>query len=293
MEQGTLMKGLKRLIVLCGIMPVLCGGCVALVEKTGQALDGSAFAEKNTAVYRSVKKEGAAADIEIREVQNKAGERSIIIILGEFPAMQLRGTAPDENVDFYFLSLDYLASNIHGWNEYRLDLFGAGKLTLNSAAAVLWIPEEFQAVQISSGRIHRYDTRITGDEALTGLRNRRERILILAEWMEQRQDAPQGLNRKEFEEYWKRLLFPEMVSKKKRPNQWRQDGDQWTRSEGIRWNSSYTERVFPEILWEIRNSGTMLRDWEEALEWVRLEYEWKRIMELLSQEITLQKVKGK
>jgi hypothetical protein len=282
------MDNVKRWIALCGIMPVLCVSCVFLMDKTGQALDGSAFEEKNIAVYRSAQKE--PADMEIREVRNRAGIRSIIITLGEFPAVQIRGTAPDAGGNFYFLSLDYLGSNIHGWNEYRLDLSGAGSLTLNTAAAVLFVPGEFQAVQISSGRIHRYDTRITGDEALTGLRNRRERILALAEWMG-RQQGPRGLNGDEFEKYWKPVFFPELVSKKKRPALWQQDNDQWIRAEGVRWNSGYTERVFPEILWAIRNSGTMLRDWEEALEWIRLEYEWGRLVELLSRETTLRRVK--
>jgi hypothetical protein len=43
------------------------------------------------------------------------------------------------------------------------------------------------------------------------------------------------------------------------------------------------------MLREIRNSGTMLRDWEEALPWIFIECKWEKIMELLSRETILRK----
>jgi hypothetical protein len=95
----------------------------------------------------------------------------------------------------------------------------------------------------------------------------------------------------DFETYWKPILFPETVMKKKRPENWQQEGDIIISAEGIRWNSSYTKRTFPEELWNIRNSGTMLRDWEEALDWMFNEYAWPRITELLTQENVLNRTK--
>jgi hypothetical protein len=300
--------------IVCVLAPLSFTGCVSLMEKTGKALDGSAFAEKKVAVYRT-------AGMELQEVQNKAGERSFFIVLRQFPAIKIRGSAPNEEGEFYLTSLDYLGGNTHGWNEYRLDLSGYGKLALNETTAVFSVSDEIEAVQISAGRIRRYDTRITGNDALTNLRNRRERIVALTEWMnapseevelsEEAEPAEEdglsedGGGRKEtakkettksvdrvyFELHWKPLLFPELVSKKKRPGNWQQEGDKWVRAEDIRWNASYTERTFPEELRVIRDSGTMLRDWEEALEWIYMEYEWGRITALLAQETVLNRVK--
>jgi hypothetical protein len=264
---------------------------VSLVEKAGQALDGSAFAEKKTAVYRARKDEGAAADIELWEMRSKTGERSLVISLEQFPAMRLRLSAPDAEGGFFLSSLDYLGGSVSGWNEYRLDISGAGKLALGETFAALSIPEAPEPVQISGGKIHRYDTRITGSEALTLLRNRRERILALTEWMREREDAPRALDRDDFEDYWKPVIFPEMVSKKKRPAAWEQEGDTRVKAEDIRWNTGYTARVFGEQLGAVRNSGTLLRDWEEALEWIYLEYEWETITALLAQEIILKRTK--
>jgi hypothetical protein len=76
------------------------------MEKSGQALDGSAFAEKKVAVYRTEKKSKTSAGIELQEMQNKAGERSVIITLDKFPAIKFRGSVPDENGEFQLTSLD-------------------------------------------------------------------------------------------------------------------------------------------------------------------------------------------
>jgi hypothetical protein len=275
------MRKIAAPIFLCSLLFV---GCVTLVEKTGQALDGSAFKEKKTAVYRT-------DDMEIKEMRTKAGERSVLIALNRFPAMKIRGSAPDDTGTMQLESLEYLGGNTHGWNEYRLDIDGRGRAELGEKTASFALTGSIDPVQISWGRIRRYDTRITGNDALSGLRNRRERILALTEWMNSGETSPVGMTQKSFEQYWNPVLFPEMAAKKKRPAGWQQEGDLFVKAEDINWNTSYTERVFPELLRTIRDSGTMLRDWEEALEWIYIEYEWSGIMETLSQETVLIKRK--
>jgi hypothetical protein len=252
------------------------------MEKTGRIVDGSAFAEKKVAAYR-------ADGMEIHEMRNKAGERSFLIMLKQFPAIKLRGSAPDETGAFFLTSLDYLGGNTNGWNEYRLDLSGSGSLVLGETSAELSVYDEIETVEITSGRIKRYDTRITGNDALSSLRNRRERILALTEWMNEQENTPEAKAVDEFDKYWKSGLFPEMVKKKKRPEGWQREDDQWEWAEDIRWNTSYTQRILPEILWGIRNSGTLLRDWEEALEWIYVEHEWSRITEILAKVTKLNK----
>jgi len=280
-------KKCSSIFLLCFLF-LIVGSCksalLPLLEATGRGLDGSARQDKKVAIYR-------AGDFEVREVRNKAGAHSVIIFLKQYPSIKLRGTLPDENGDFFFTSLDYLAGSSHGWNEYRMDLIGAGRLGFFDSYAVLSVPEALDPIQISSGRIQRFDTRITGPDAVARLRDRHERISVLVEWMKQRENNPTGLGRKEFEKYWKPLLFPEISKRKMRPEDWKQEGDEWHWADEIRWNKSYTGRAFPEILRAVRDSGTMLRDWEEALPWVYVEYQWGAIMELLSNEITLLKKK--
>ena len=275
-------------MVFCIAALALCSSlislsCVSLMEGTGRVLDGSAFTEKKIALYRSEK-------IGITLVQNKAAERSVIIALSDFPMMKIRGTAPDENNEFFLTALEYLGGNVHGWNEYTLELSGDGELFLGETA-VISINDEIEPVQITSGRIHRYDTRITGVEALSNLRNRRERIIAVVQWISSTEGVGNGQKIDDFEKYWKPRLFPEMVSKKNKPDGWLEEGDVFIKAEDIRWNTTYTERLFPEELWPVRNSGTLLRDWEEALYWIYLEYEWGNIKDTLSRRTTLNPAK--
>jgi len=262
---------------------------ISLMEKAGQALDGSASKFKIISVYsNSVKKNKQKPEIKISVVENKSKEKTIIITVDSFPMIKLLGSFPDENGSFLLTELEFLAGSTHGWNEYSLELMGTGKVKFEDTA--VFSIEEIETVQITKGRIHRYDTRLTGNEALSALRNRRERILAITQWMLSLGLA-KGQTIDDFEEYWQPILFPEMVSKKKRPDGWVQAEDVFKTAENIRWNTSYTERKFPEELRPIRNSGTLLRDWEEASSWIYLEYEWQNIVELLSKENILTKIK--
>ena len=281
------MKFIKVFILV--VLTFLISGCISLMEKTGQALDGSASKFKTISVYStSGKNQKQKPGINISVVENKNNEKSILITIEEFPMMKIRGSVPDENGSFFLTELEFLAGSTFGWNEYTLELIGIGKLKLEDTA-ILRI-EEIESVQIIKGRIQRYDTRLTGNEALSALRNRRERVLALTSWMASL-NLVKGQTVEQFEEYWQPILLPETVSKKKRPNDWKQNDDKFKTAESIRWNTGYTERKFPEELRPIRNSGTLLRDWEESLYWIYMEYEWENIVELLSKEYILTKIK--
>jgi hypothetical protein len=262
---------------------LLFSSCLSVMEKTGRLIDGSS--EKIIALYS-----GTGKNMEITRVENKAGDQSILISLSRFPYMKVRGSSPDEQGEFNLVSLEYLGGSVHGWTEYKMELLGAGFLFLDNSPSIK-ITDDIETVQISAGRIHRYDTRVTGGEALTSLRNRRERILSLTEWMSSRQNVPQGLELEHFEKYWKPVLFPELSPEKSRPDEWAKDGDVYVTVEDIRWNTSYTEREFTEQLALVRDSGTLLRDWEDAVSWIYLEYEWEKIKFELSRETTLTKIK--
>ena len=280
-----------KILALFAVPILLLSGCLSVVEKTGQVLDGSAFAEKRVARYRALEREGAALDFEIHEMRNRRGQLSLVILPKDFPAIKIRGTEPDAEGNFWVSSLEYLSGSASGWNEYSLEIFGTGTFIQNSGEASFSLDGELEQVQISQGRIRRYDTRITGNDAQAALRNRAVRIEALTEWMLAREGAPQGLSRKNFNSYWKPVLFPELSAKRRRPAGWTQRGDSWGRAEDIRWNHSYSERTFPEEFWPVRNSGTFLRDWEEAFEWVYLQYEWGRLSEALSHETTLRRIR--
>jgi hypothetical protein len=278
--------------VFLAIFVLLFAGCISVMEKAGRTIDGSAASEKKVSVYRASKKKGEAEDITVTVIKNKTSEKSVLITIDKFPMMRLRCSMPDENGIFFLNSLEYLSGSVHGWNEYSMEILGTGFLSFTDTC-IMEISGEIEQIQISSGRIQRYDTRITGAQALTSLRNRNERITAATAWMSAF-DAPERQkikNIKDFEHFWKPILFPELVSKNKRPDGWLMEGDIFVKNEDIRWNTGYTGRIFLEDLHPVRNSGTMLRDWEETLSWIYLSYEWENIKDILSQKIVLQSVK--
>jgi hypothetical protein len=287
-KTGAKMKNNPAGICLYLLGTFLLMGCASLVEKTGRALDGTAFAEEDLAVYRTESKNGAG----VRRVRGKAGGEEFLVISPDaMPNLRVKGSLPGEDGSFYLISLDFFCSNITGWNEYTLELSGGGVFLVNEKTALLKLGSPIEPVNITRGKIRREDTRLSGGEALTALRNRHERILALTEWMRSLPDVPVFQDEAEFEKYWKPLLLPELVSPKERPPAWKQENALWVRGEDVSWNTAYTRAVFPEDLYKIRDSGTLCRDWEEALGWIYFAHEWENLFGFLAVEKELVKIK--
>jgi hypothetical protein len=272
---------------------VFLSTCVGAAEKAGQITDGSFFREKTLrrweGSFRAEALEGASAKIEVLEKQDREGTVFFILKLEDVPWMEIRCGVPLEDGSFYPVRLHYLGGSHSGWNEYELELSGAARFTLSPPSLRFLSPPE--AVQISGGAIRLKDSAFTGTEALTRLRNRRERIIALAEWMRGYSRDRMFRTEQYFSLYWQPILLPETVPKKKRPAEWKAEGAEWIRAEGIKWNKTYTASLFPGAenlrnseLEALRNSGAMLRDWEEAVQWIYTEYAWEKIGEDLSRE---------
>jgi len=266
---------------------LLTMGCASLVEKGGRVLNGSAFEEKTLGLYEDEAEDPWSA--QVKEVRNRAGEEFLAISIEAMPTLRVRGSMPDGDGNFFLTSLDLLSSNLNGWNEFTMELSGTGTFAKYGSRASL-VLHSAETLDITGGKIRRSNNRITGDQALTALRNRQERILVLTEWLKQ-QVVPLFTEQADFEKYWKPILFPELVRKKQRPPAWTKEDAVWVRGEDVRWNSVYTEKVFPEELWPVRNSGTLLRDWEEALGWIYFQFQWDRILSSLQTTRELQKIK--
>ncbi|MDR3201457.1 MAG: hypothetical protein LBT68_08345 [Spirochaetales bacterium] len=278
-------------------------GCASLVEKAGRAFDGSAFEVEELALYRLAWPEGftdaegeefdkeESGSVEVRRLRrNIDGGEFISITLGVFPTLRINATLPGAEGGFYLTSIDFLCSSFMGWNEFTLDISGGGTFRGSGGSAFLRIEAPVEAAGISKGKIRRAETRLSGQEALTALRNRFERITALTQWMLGQKDAPPFHNAVEFANWWQPFILPETLAPGLRPPAWTKDGSLWQRAEDIDWNTSYTRKTFPEDLWKVRDSGTLLRDWEEALDWIYLMYEWEDLFYALSNGIILEGV---
>ena len=280
----------------------LLSSCTSLMQKGGELLTGDAFAEKTLAVYRA---SGASAKtaIEVKELKSKDGEEVLEISGGAWPGFALRGSMPEPDGNFGLMEARFLSSHARGWNEFTMDIFGGANFS--PATGILRITGEVERVNISSGKIRLKSSYITGTAAMTPLRNRRERITALVEWMNERlhdnshdgvshddsgHETPAFADIGEFGLYWETWLFPELIPVRYRPEEYPVHNAEWKREDSVRWNLTYTKNLFPEGLWEYRNSGAMLRDWEEALPWIFMEYSWNTIIDSFNNTV-LQKVK--
>jgi hypothetical protein len=270
----------SKLLAACLILTVLPAGCVSLVEKAGGLLDGSARTEKILRRYRS-----EARGIEFRELEN-SGRPEAAILLDRLPTVKLRVSPPDSRGFFSLESLEFLAGSLSGWHQFSLALSGQGEFLPQGGNAAVRLTGPVEGLDITGGKIRLDERRLNGEEALVSLRNRYERIKALGDWMKSQSDVPltASENREYFEKYWKPLLLPEIIRSGRRPGSFKNRDGPWVRAEYVSWNAGYTEDLFPAELADYRNSGALLRDWEETVEWIYLEYAWDRIFQILREE---------
>ncbi|MDR0644010.1 MAG: hypothetical protein LBG05_03705 [Treponema sp.] len=263
---------------------ITCFGCIIITptEKAGQFI-GRSLTENITAVYV-----GKDISLSMGEKSGKfVGDKNITIEFDEFPGLQMWARLSSDG-SFVWTELYFLRGSPFGWNEFTQELTGNGgvKFTESFASVTAAAPERGQ---ITSAKILHNGDKLQGAEALSSLYSRSERIYKLAEWMhtELKDAAVHFPNEEVFAAYWKPILLPEMVSAKKRPSTWTSTDD-WAIAEDIKWNISYTKRIFVDDLRALRDSGALLRDWEEALPWLYFAYEWNYIQGLFSAgEMTL------
>ena len=250
---------LKNIFVLLFFV-FLFSSCATLVQKSGNILDGSASLSKKIAVYKTGSKDKNALNMELHHLKNKNNEQFLVISQNRFPAITIICSEPNSEGIILVKTAEYISGNTAGWNNFSMDLMGQGSCSLNETEAVLSLNADLEKVQIAKGKIRLYDTTLIGNDALTNLRNRYERIEALTGWMNELENAAANSGRRDFKKFWEAVLFPETVPKNRRPDNWAQNTDVYSKADNIKWNTSYTTRVLPEMLRELRNSGTLLRD---------------------------------
>jgi hypothetical protein len=256
-------------------------GCLSLTEGAGRLLEGKfSYTVRH---YRSPRTVPRGKGYQVLERAGKAG-RGLDILIEALPFITIRASMPEQNGDIYLKSLDYLGGNSSGWVEFSMVLSGRGTfISRDGGVSTLRLKPPTDAALISGGKIRRAGTLLSGEDALRALNNRYERIRALTEWMRQGEAPPQAAGSLEnFESYWKPLLLPELVPRKKRPRLYSAgEGLRRVTAEQVRWNTAYTEKILPEELRSLRDSGTLKRDWEESREWIFLIYAWDHIFNTL------------
>jgi hypothetical protein len=297
------MELLMNIRVLAGSCAVLFfSGCTGLTEKAGQFLEASLFEEKVLETYQGTDRE---TPMTLRRIRLRDGTEQMTLAPDSFPGLKLYLALGENSPEGIFpRSCYFIASGPYGWNEWTMELSGSGSIAASGGGWRIKL-DGVEPLGISRGRIRLKDERISGEEALDALENRRLRIEALVAWMKENPlpaaesgvpGEPAGRatafpsrtafqSQKEFERRWKPVLFPELVPRRKRPGSYSARGADWVRAGELRWNSGYTREQFPGDIGRLRDTGTLLRDWEEALPWIYLAYQWDTLVEVITKEL--------
>ncbi len=175
----------------------------------------------------------------------------------------------DENGTIWEIEkVEYFASWDRGWTEAVFTAEGLLRFSLKNAVWEVTVVEtpEILAVEMASVRLQ--DSFYKGDQALSILRNRWARIHAAVTELppEQFSEKPRG----SFDNSYGPVYFPELYG-------YGPGGvpiGPYVTGEEMKWDTGWTAKNLPEFLREVRDSGTLFRDWEEGLELWYLAAQW-------------------
>lgn len=180
----------------------------------------------------------------------------------------------------YVTSVRFFSNWQNGWTEGFYQASGKYLLEKNGSAYKLVEVDKLEVWDIESGEIRYRGNYFRGDDGLQKVRNRVDRIREYALVIKSnkgpeylggvKKASTVSLYTLKGSLYPK--LFPEVKGFKKLERDMRLPktyySNEYTKEtvEGsnIYWRTDYTKSVFPEHLWELRDSGTIFRDFEEA-----------------------------
>lgn len=188
----------------------------------------------------------------------------------------------DENTIELYIEHIYMFGNwSHGWTEAEYE--ASGKILLKKED-VYWTLELLDTLEfwdIKEGAVRYYDVIYDKDNGLYKVKNKIDRITETVKFLK-----TLGLDdyygnfyfytpsAKPFKRAIKKVLFPELtgylpelIKKDKLSPCYDITSDfdpKFVMGDELLWSSEFTERFFPENLKELRNSGTLYRDFEES-----------------------------
>jgi hypothetical protein len=163
-----------------------------------------------------------------------------------------------------------------GWTEASFGAEGELSLVPSGEGWAVAVERAPAIGQPEKATIRLYGNYFDGDEALGLLSRRWERIKAAADFVKERFPEA-GPGAKRYGRAVRAFLFPELYGYAKAGAPLPAKGHGVKVGESVRWDSDYSASVFPEELRELRDSGTMLRDFEEGLGLWSLRQRWDRI----------------
>lgn len=159
----------------------------------------------------------------------------------------------------------------NGWTEARFTATGEIKINHTSQKEDFCeIIQPIILVETEAAKIRYKDTYISGEDGIKALNNRLSRVEAINEEISKND---RKYEYSWFRDYYGDYFFPERFKK----SQFRIELNEESETifgDGVNWNVEYTKKLFPEYMWEARNTGTLYRDWEEAFDLIFVLNRW-------------------
>jgi hypothetical protein len=210
---------------------------------------------------------------------------------------------PDAAVPYEieFVELRYFGNWRRGWTEATFEASGRIVLSFEGGRWHCRIVEPPAIGGVKSAKVRYMDSFLSGDQAIEAVRHRMERIeaavMVWREdehtWFERPLKEKRRFARdrgRNFADTAGPVFFPEVYGYPS--GSWKEGP--WARGDGRNWDTAYTASRFPEQLRDVRDSGTLYRDWEEGLHLWYLVAQWPPFWEekFPAGEISILNVEG-
>lgn len=182
----------------------------------------------------------------------------------------------------YITKARFFSNWAQGWTEGFYEASGKYKIKEINGGTYLVEEDRLEFWDIISGEIRFKSKYYRNDDGLQKVRNRiarhKEYVNVLKNWNDFNNNYIGGIKKIgnlsgfTLKEHIYPYLFPEIVgfekldSKNMLPEEFYYNGYEEIKVEGdnIYWRHDYTISVFPEHIWELRDSGTIYRDFQES-----------------------------
>lgn len=218
--------------------------------------------------------------VKLRFIENKNGRNKFKLTSIYIPGLEIEGVVTQKENDYILKVFQArLFSNWeHGWTEGFYEASGEYKLIPKDEKRYSIVKiEDFKLWSIKRGEIRYRDRYYREDDGTWRVKNRVDRLLELSSVTEQEFKFEKFYNKmnfgkKSFQSEVYPALFPEFYNFKKLKKTGKLHSSYYTRAlalevvkgDQISWRSDYTKSVFPEYMWELRDTGTLYRDAIEA-----------------------------
>lgn len=265
------MKLIKRAVIILTVLISI--SCVS---------SGDNYSSENEVTYKKILFSDRESLVKAHLDINEYGLYKLSINSPLIPGMTINGQVSREEGQFIYYVTDVrLFSNWNnGWTEGFYEASGKYLIKKEALGYKFVELDSFELWDIIRGEIRYHDTYYRKDDGMWKVKNRVDRLKEVSRVLHKdfnlepiygSIDRENSLGGK-FSEAVYPILFPELNKfealerENKLPKEYYLYNSETTfiQGSGINWRDDYTKSVFPEQLWELRNTGTMFRDVQEA-----------------------------